>query len=133
MHATLEPDAQPTGQLMTLIEKTHIRARLVGPVVQVTILSDTLGEREADQLATETCDALAALGPRAIIDFASVRAIASAGLGALVRVHNNAKANGGAVAFYNCSPNLINGFKITRLNRLFKIAKDEAAAAKDVT
>ncbi|MEL7472784.1 MAG: STAS domain-containing protein, partial [Planctomycetota bacterium] len=104
-----------------------------GPVVQVRIKTATLGIGEADQLTAEVIEAMQALGPRAIINFDAVDAIASAGLSALVRIHNSAKEHKGAVAFYHCSPNLIDGFKLTRLHRLFKIAKSEAAAVKAVT
>ncbi|MEM7755721.1 MAG: STAS domain-containing protein [Planctomycetota bacterium] len=116
-----------------MLERRHVEAQLIGPAVQIRVLTEAIGADQADALADDVIDVMTALGPRAVIDFAAVRSIASAGFGALVRIHNNAKDNHGAVAFYNCTPNLAEGLKITRLNRLFKVAKNEAAAVKAVT
>ena len=115
------------------MNKTFLTARLVGPVVQITVTAESIAEAQAKQFVSEACEVVSAMGPRVIVDFGSVKMIASAGLGALVELHRACESNGGAVAIYNASPNIVTGFKLTRLNRLFKIAKDEAAAAKAVT
>jgi len=130
-HATPAAPRPDTGTPM--LERRPVEDELVGPAVQIRVLTDAIGADDADALADDVIDVMTALGPRAVIDFANVRTIASAGFGALVRIHNNAKDNHGAVAFYNCSPHLTEGLKITRLNRLFKVAKNEAAAVKAVT
>ena len=114
------------------MEKQYLTAKLVGPVVQITVTAETLGEKEAKRFVAEACEVIEAMGPRVIVDFGQVRMIASAGLGALVEIHRTCAANNGKVAIYNASPNIVSGLKLTRLNRLFKIAKSEAAAAKAV-
>ena len=56
--------------------------------------------------------------------------IASAGLGALITLNKNIKAKGGKVVFFNMSNDLMQVFKLTRLNTLLTIVKDRDAAVK---
>ncbi len=65
---------------------------------------------------------------RLLLDFASVEFLSSAALGKLITLDKKMKAHGGVLKLSNIRPEIYEVFAITKLNRLFDIRKDEAAA-----
>lgn len=63
-----------------------------------------------------------------IVDFSSVDFLASAALGKLITLDKKATARGGVLKLSNICPQLSQIFAVTKLDRLFDIEKDAAAA-----
>lgn len=67
---------------------------------------------------------------RIIVDFSAVAFMASSALGKLVALHKKTKEYKVKMKLSGIKPEIYEVFKISRLNKLFDIAKDEAAARK---
>ena len=67
-----------------------------------------------------------------MIDFAMVQILTSAGIGTLVTLHKRMHESGGGIAIYNLSDEIEQLLKLTRMDRLFPISTDRAAAYKAV-
>ena len=63
-----------------------------------------------------------------VLNLASVHDFSAAGMGMLVRLHGQAKARGIAFKLSNLEPQLKECLQLTRLDLLFAIEDDEAAA-----
>lgn len=66
--------------------------------------------------------------PRVLLCFQNVEHLSSAALGALITVNNGVKSRDGQLRLSNISPQILEVFRITRLDRLFEIHEtvDEA-------
>ena len=92
--------------------------RLVEPVLTARLfeeITDELGKRSEDRL---------------IVDFSAVEFMASSALGKLVNLQKKSKEFKVKLRLSGISPEIFEVFKITKLNKVFDIAKDEAAARK---
>ena len=92
--------------------------RLVEPALITRLFEDIdseLGQNTEDRL---------------IIDFSPVAFMASAALGKLVQLQKKSKEYKVKLKLCGISPDIFEVFKITKLNKVFDIAKDEAAARK---
>ncbi len=67
---------------------------------------------------------------RVILDFAAVQFMASSALGQLVKLQKQAKEYKVKLKLCSISPDILEVFKITKLNKVFEIEKNEAAARK---
>jgi len=92
--------------------------RLVEPAVTTRLFEEINAE-----LAKNSED-------RLILDFSSVAFMASSALGKLVQLHKQAKEYKVKLKFCGIAPEIFEVFKITKLHKVFDIAKDEAAARK---
>ena len=63
-----------------------------------------------------------------LLNFSAVDFLSSAALGKLITLDKKMKAAGGVLKFSNIRPEIYEVFAITKLNRLFDIKEDEAAA-----
>ena len=101
------------------------------PVARVTCPS--IGQREASIVETE----LSALGERCgwrfAMDLSEVKMIASLGLGTLITLTRHTSANKGKIAMFGLNKELQNLIKITKLDRLLPVAKNESAAIAKVS
>jgi anti-sigma B factor antagonist len=121
-----EADGESPQQLYAdlSLERGVLTARLVGP---------SIGQREGPVIGGMIETKLSDGGePVAyvVLDFSDVSYINSAGLGACVSIHNNAKANNATVVVYCLQPDLRDVFKMTRLDKIFKMADDPKRLAK---
>lgn len=91
-------------------------------LVEPAIIARLFDEIEAD-LSKNTED-------RLILDFSSVGFMASSALGKLVSLHKKSKEFKVKMKLSGIIPEIYEVFKISRLNKLFDIAKNEAAARK---
>jgi anti-sigma B factor antagonist len=65
---------------------------------------------------------------RVAIDMSDVRFLTSAGIGALIHIDRACRAAGGRVVLFGLSDDLVGLLKISRLDKVFAIKSDEAAA-----
>jgi anti-sigma B factor antagonist len=63
-----------------------------------------------------------------LLNFTSVDFLSSAALGKLITLDKKVKAHGGMLKLSNIQPDIYEVFAITKLNKLFDIRDDEAAA-----
>lgn len=63
-----------------------------------------------------------------LLNFSQVDFLSSAALGKLITLDKKVKARGGKLRFSNIRPEIYEVFAITKLNKLFDIRDDEAAA-----
>lgn len=66
--------------------------------------------------------------PRIVVSFKGVDHLSSAALGTLLTVMNRVKAKDGHLRLCDISPQILQIFEITKLNRVLRIEKDLAAA-----
>ena len=64
---------------------------------------------------------------RLLLNFEGVEFLSSAALNKLITLHTRVKRAGGTVRICNLHPQIREVFAITRLDRMFEIAKSEAA------
>ena len=90
-----------------------------------------LDEAQLEQLAQ---DVLAELDKtteeRVILDFQNVKFMSSSMLGKLVQIHKKCKEFKVKLKLCSIDKDILEVFKITKLDKLFDIAADEAAARK---
>jgi len=99
-----------------------LMARLVGP---------NFGQREGPVVVSMIEAELAKSPARLIVlDCSDISFINSSGLGSCVVIHNRAKAIDGKVVLYALRKDLVDVFKMTRMDKLFVIAADAKRLAK---
>ena len=86
----------------------------------------------APSLLTGASNAIEAAAQSLLLDMGEVRFMASAGIGALLELRKLATGAGGKLVVFNLSDELLEVLKLTNLDRIFVIAKDEAKALKSV-
>lgn len=91
-------------------------------LVEPTVITRVFGDIESE-LGKNTED-------RLILDFAPVAFMASSALGKLVALNKKTKEYKVKMKLSGIIPEIYEVFKISRLNKVFDITKDEAAARK---
>ena len=83
------------------------------------------------QVGKELMDVLerASEKKKLVLDFEKVQFMSSAMIGKLVFLNKKAKAEQCDLTLRNIQPNVLEVFKLTRLNRVFKIEEEEDADA----
>lgn len=66
--------------------------------------------------------------PRILLDFASVDHLSSAALGMLINANNRVREKNGQLRLCSIRPQILEVFAITKLDKLFRIYDDRAAA-----
>ena len=91
-----------------------------------------LDEARIQQIGSEMMEMVAAASTnkKLLVNFAGVQFMSSAMIGKLVLTNKKAKAAEIELKFCDISPNVLEVFKITRLNKVFKILADEEKALK---
>ena len=101
-----------------------LTARLVGP---------SFGEREGpvvtNMIAAKLADAATPI-KYVVLDLADVEFINSSGLGSCVTMHNQAKAKKAVLVIHALRKDLLPVFKMTRMDKLFKMAEDAKRLSK---
>jgi len=69
--------------------------------------------------------------PKIVINFSKVTYVDSSGLATLVEILKSMRIYGGKMRLSNLSPKIKSLFEITKLEKLFDIAADEAQAISD--
>ncbi len=90
-----------------------------------------LDEGRIQQVEQEVLQAVdASTESRIVLDFSKVQFMASSMLGKLVAVHKKIKSFKAKLKLANLTPEILEVFKITRLDKVFDIEKDTEAARK---
>ena len=102
----------------------------VGDVTMVYFRDQRITEdRRADEVGRELYDLVEGeQRKKLLLNLGSVDFLSSAALGKLITLDKKARARGGVLKLSNVCPELSQIFAVTRLDRLFDIEKDEAAA-----
>lgn len=75
---------------------------------------------------------VASSNPRLLVSFKGVEHLSSTALGMLITVKNKVGAKGGQLRLADIDPKIHEVFRITRLDTLFQIHPNEAAALKSI-
>ena len=90
-----------------------------------------LDEARIEQLEKDIYEAIDQSSEgRVVLDFRNVEFMSSAMLGKLVKVHKKCQGFKVKLKLCSVSPEILEVFKITRLNKLFDIEKDAESARK---
>jgi anti-sigma B factor antagonist len=109
------------------LERDVLSVRLVGPSVggrEAPILSKMIQGR-INEVAGDL--------RYVVLDFSDVTFVNSSGLGACIEIHNLARSRKADVVLYGMREDLRTLFKITRLDKLFKVVDDEQKLEKLVS
>jgi len=101
------------------------------PVARITCPS--IGQREAPIIETELSALGVRTGWRFALDLTDVGMIASLGLGMLITVTRLTSTSKGKIAMFGLNRELMDLIKITKLDRLLPLAKNEPAAISKVS
>jgi anti-sigma B factor antagonist len=110
---------------------SHLRLQDIDEVVVVNFQAGSIIDQGLiDQIGHELSEvALEAAGSRKLlVNFTGVKFMASAMLGKLLPLHKKCKNDKIKLKLCNISPNLMEVFKITNLNKVFEICATEADA-----
>lgn len=91
-----------------------------------------LDEARIQQIGSELMEMVVAASQnkKMLLNFQGVQFMSSAMIGKLVLLNKKAKTSEIELKFSDISPNVLEVFKITRLNKVFKIYPDEEKALK---
>lgn len=111
-----------------------IMANKIGDVMVVNFLtSQVLDEMNVQQLGNELDQLLEKeYANKMVINFTKIKFLSSAVLGKLISLNKKIGAMKGRIAFCGINPDIMQVFKITRLDKLIPITDDEDDAVKKV-
>lgn len=111
-----------------------IMASKIGDVTVVNFLtSQVLDEMNVQQLGKELNDLLDnEYANKMVINFAKIKFLSSAVLGKLISLNKKIASMKGRIAFCSINSDIMQVFKITRLDKLIPIFDDEDTAVKKV-
>lgn len=115
-------------------KQSLVMASQVGEAGVVTFLtSQVLDEMNVQQLGAELTDLVEKQYMiNMVIDFSKIKFLSSAVLGKLIALNKKIAAQKGRLAFCNINNDIMEVFKITRLDKLIPICEDEEQAIKKV-
>jgi anti-sigma B factor antagonist len=99
----------------------------------VHILVDSLSEEQLSRLQSEVRAAADAnAGQPVVLDFARVRFVPSLSLAAVIRIHTEFRSRNQRLILAGLQPQVRDVFVLARLDRLFELHDDVAAATRAV-
>jgi len=107
----------------------------IGDVAVVNFLtSQVLDELNVQQLGQELNDLVDKEGKtKLVINFSKIKFLSSAVLGKLISLNKKLSAQKGRLAFCHINSDIMQVFKITRLDKLIPIYDDEDEAVKGIS
>jgi len=115
---------------MTPIESSFVAAELIEGKCVARVRCERVTEREATILTNEIAQAAAAHGHRVAIDVSEIVFLASAGIGTFVTIDRACRENNGKMTLFGLRPEILEILKVTRLHKLFTLARSEEGALK---
>ena len=98
------------------------------------LTSQVLDELNVQQLGAELNDLVdKQYATRLVINFSKIKFLSSAVLGKLISLNKKLTGMKGRLAFCNINPDIMEVFKITRLDKLIPIYEEEQEAVKGVS
>ena len=116
-------------------KRSLIMANKIGDVTVVSfMISQVLDEMNVQQLGQELEGLLESeYANKMVINFGKIRYLSSAVLGKLISLHKKIAEMKGRLAFCDINSDIMQVFKITRLDKLIPICDDEEEAVKKVS
>ena len=118
--------------LVGMDEKSFVSVDESGGAAVARVLCPSIGQRESPIVESE----LSALGDRTgwrfAVDLSGVTVITSVGLGALISLQRSSASAKGCVALFGLGKELRALMKLTKLEKMLTMSKDEASAIKKV-
>lgn len=112
------------------MDSTFVSTEIVNGHLVARLKCEKVAERESAIISGELGGEAAKHAWRVALDMGEVTLLASVGLGSLVTLNKNCKANGGRLVVFGLTGDLADVLKITRLDRVITIVKDREAAVK---
>lgn len=111
-------------------QESHLAVRQQGGVTHVDFLERNILDDGAIQKIGQQVTGLveASNNPKILINFENVEHLSSAALGTLININNKIRLKGGQLRLSNIDPQIREVFEITRLDQLFQIHDNVAAA-----
>jgi anti-sigma B factor antagonist len=102
---------------------SRLKVKREGDVIQVEFVDrNILDEANIQQIGDEITSIIdKEAAPKLLISFANVDHLSSAALGTLITINNRMKGKNGKLRLANIDPQILEVFKITKLDRLFQI------------
>jgi anti-sigma B factor antagonist len=102
---------------------SRLKVKREGDVIQVEFVDrNILDEANIQQIGDEITSIIdKEPSPKLLISFANVDHLSSAALGTLITINNRMKGKSGKLRLANIDPQILEVFKITKLDRLFQI------------
>lgn len=114
-------------------ESSYTAIASPGPPAVARVRREKVSELEAKVIENELLAAAEGASWKMAVDMSEVRFLTSAGIGTLVTLHKSCRAGGGKMAVFGLAPEIVELLRITKLDRVFTIAADRAAAVKAAT
>ena len=106
----------------------------VGDALLIRLLTETVGQREAEIFASEFFDHPEhAAFTRVIVDLSDVYMLTSMGLGTLIRLNTHCKNAGGKLSMFGLSSELQGLLKAASLHKLLSVCDSREKAIKAVS
>ncbi|MCC6971044.1 MAG: STAS domain-containing protein [Phycisphaerales bacterium] len=112
------------------MESTYLKLEYVAPALIGRLKCEKLAERESNVMLAEISNVAGEASWKIALDLEEVMLVASVGLGALVTLNKNCKANSGKLVVFNMAEEILESLKLSRLDRIITIVSDQAAALK---
>lgn len=111
-------------------QESRLSVDVDGEVTRIGFLDrNILEEASIQQIGDEVGDLIdASANPKLLLNFENVEHLSSAALGTLITINNKIKAKGGQLRLAQIDAQIYEVFVITKLNKLFQIHDDAAAA-----
>lgn len=116
-----------------MTEASFVNLEILTKAGVAQVVCPTVGQREAPIIEQELLAAGPACHWRIAINMADVGMLTSVGIGTLVTINKRCKDNKGKMALFGLNDTIMEVLKLTRLDKLFPIAKDRDAAIKAVS
>ena len=92
-----------------------------------------LDELSISEIGKKLCDIIAQTPvPKMVIDFRNVTNMSSSALGMLITLHKRVREANGQLGLCNIQPAIEEVFKITRLNEIFRIYRNQDEAVSRI-
>ncbi len=113
-----------------MAETTHVTTEVSGGVLVANLKTPSLSEYEAGVIGKQVAADAPKSGWKVLLNFEEVQFMASAGLGMVVSLANQAKKSGGKLIISNVNSEISTVLKMTKLDKLFPIEKTAEKAIK---
>lgn len=113
---------------MALLSTEKYKDVIVAHFLESSILDDRNVRALADEL-THIVDGVPKV--RLLMNFSAVEYLSSAVLGKLIALQKKVATEGGLLKLCHIRPNILEVFKVTRLDKVFSIYENQAAAMAD--
>ena len=112
------------------MDSTFVFTEVVNGRLVARLKCEKIAERESSIISGELATEAGKHAWKIALDMEEGMLLASVGLGSLVTLNKNCKANAGKMVVFGLGAELFEVLKITRLDRVITIAKDRDAAIK---